>query len=212
MEKAETIYNLSDFKNFWGVEESCDEETLSRAVYKNTECGAWCKIIDHVTVKKQERWVAILTPDGDKVSVQSVKQINRLADINDHSGYVEPSQAPREVRMFLSLDYFDSDPTNNTMMYVNGWEHIKEIVRADDLKEFNLRLKNTALSFKIKVSREEKTSGVTIGSIVEGSDASCEPFDLIFPFKRQLLEHAISRLEDEADYLWACANRTQIDE
>jgi hypothetical protein len=47
---------------------------------------------------------------------------------------------------------------------------------------------------------------ITIGSIVEGSDAECVPVTLSWPFPHAELEQAIEDIEAQADMLWREAN------
>lgn len=49
--------------------------------------------------------------------------------------------------------------------------------------------------------------GITLGSIVEGSDAEVWPVVLRYPFTADDYDAAISAIEDQADELWTAANR-----
>ena len=49
--------------------------------------------------------------------------------------------------------------------------------------------------------------GITLGSIVEGSDQDCMSHDLAYPFPEEHFWDAIRTIEDEASVLWTLANR-----
>ena len=44
---------------------------------------------------------------------------------------------------------------------------------------------------------------ITVGSIVEGSDAECTPNTLLFPFKMEEFWQGLEYLENEASELWS---------
>jgi hypothetical protein len=44
--------------------------------------------------------------------------------------------------------------------------------------------------------------GVEVGSIEEGSDESCDPFTLMFPFTEKEWDENIEQLEQQAKFLW----------
>lgn len=48
--------------------------------------------------------------------------------------------------------------------------------------------------------------GIMVGSIVEGSDVDCEPFELLYPFGISDYDRFLEELEWEADVLWKKAN------
>jgi hypothetical protein len=54
------------------------------------------------------------------------------------------------------------------------------------------------------ISFDEK--GITLGSIVEGSDSEVITDPLIYPFTSKAFEESISYIESEADSLWKEAN------
>lgn len=56
------------------------------------------------------------------------------------------------------------------------------------------------------ISFDHERVGITIGSIVEGSDAEVSASLMLWPFDREALSEAIQYVEGEADMLWHEAN------
>lgn len=56
----------------------------------------------------------------------------------------------------------------------------------------------------------ETCIGITIGSIVEGSDVELSPVDLLFPFTDGDVDRAVEGIDDEADFYWKRDNCTYI--
>jgi len=53
-----------------------------------------------------------------------------------------------------------------------------------------------------------KDTGVTVGSIIEGSDSETSYYDLYYPFTKEDWDQVIEAVESEADALWHEANDT----
>jgi len=51
---------------------------------------------------------------------------------------------------------------------------------------------------------------VTIGSIIEGSDAECIPITLLFPFALKEFWDALQEVEDEAKQIWHEVNEEEV--
>ena len=66
--------------------------------------------------------------------------------------------------------------------------------------------KHTECGAWVKVEYRDAKGFLTIGSIVEGSDAEVVPRTLEFPFSAQDLARAIADVEMDAEDLWEEAN------
>lgn len=204
MQQSIIFNNLKDLAEYWGCDPT--EESLSRAVYKGTECGAWLKVETQILVQKPQRWVALIASTSSGVRVDLAKQIKSILDIGNHRDWLSIEQAPEQVKLFLGLG------ENNIMEGIHNYDHLAELVKSDHLKDNDVRLKLTQLSFKVNIPEQEDKPGITIGSIVEGSDADCTPFTLYFPFTSQELEDNLRELEDQANEMWHEANNWQEEE
>ena len=57
-----------------------------------------------------------------------------------------------------------------------------------------------------------RESGITIGSIVEGSNVDVVPHCLSYPFKLEDFDSALEQIESDADELWIMANEWEIED
>lgn len=196
-----TIFNnLNEFADFYGSKP--DEESLSRMIYKGTQCGAWLKVFTTAEVATKERWAALLAPEGDHVRVDSVKPIKSILDIDNHRDWLTLKDAPEEVKVFLSLE----GDSNIVQGISGGWKGLEEqveyIKNSELNKDMKIRLHLTQLSFYVNIKKTVEKPGIEVGSIVEGSDADCTPFTLYFPFTEQDFDDHIADLETEANEIW----------
>lgn len=69
--------------------------------------------------------------------------------------------------------------------------------------------KDTMCGVWISILHHDKTQqpiGVSVGSIVEGSQDEVAPNHLFFPFSEQMWEESLCSIEEQADFLWHEAN------
>ena len=74
-----------------------------------------------------------------------------------------------------------------------------------DLREHMIRRDATVVRLR-KEGPDQTITGITIGTIVEGSDACPESERLTFPFTAGAMRRAVARLEAEATRMWEAAN------
>lgn len=202
------IRNTTDLFKLFGVD---SEARLSRRLYKDTECGAWAKLVPPGKRKvgtRRETWTARVTNSivGPKCFYVRKKGGKTMSSI----------EAPMEVQTYMtmgsSLPFKKGDA--QTLQLIS-WEGICDLSpegqvrdphRANLLK-VTRRGSTVYVTFEVPVAvMEAHDGGVLIGSIVEGSDAEVMPEELIFPFTEEELDRAVQNVEDDADMLWREAN------
>lgn len=203
-----TIRNYQDLAEYFGCEDN--QESVSRAIYKNTDCGAWLNFIDvdedHPIIEKQ-KWVALLDPFtlSNEIRVHSVCAYKNKMEIQ-RDNWIFIKDAPEEVKLFLGINKND---------VVDGFKNLEELktrLESVDLNDFFVKLDKTVLYFQLPVKKPKHKLGIKVGSIVEGSDADCTPFTLFFPFTVKEFEKNIRYLEGEAKDLWHDANVYDLEE
>jgi hypothetical protein len=157
-----------------------DNESLSRRVYKATECGAWAKMVEEDEVEwKNETWSC----DYRKVDVLWV-----LHELRAPSGdVVALADAPKDVR-----DYF--------------WP--ADALSAEGLQEglcdaFGDVGSHTAVeSLRVGYPRGMRWVFI-VGSIVEGTDAEVAPERVALPCTGAALDAAVAAVEAGAEEIWS---------
>jgi hypothetical protein len=166
-----------------------DDRTLSRRVYKSTDCGAWAALIppgESPVGTRSEEWTAHVTNSILGPRVRSVRKKGCAT--------VPANDAPAHVRGYLLL-------TKANQIEGMTWAEV-EALDADDIVRVT-RGKGLKVTFRMEAPvMKPHAGGVRLGSIVEGSDAEVMPEELMFPFSEADLEQAIENIEAEADFLW----------
>ena len=187
------IRNVSDLFKLFGVE---SEKRLSRAIYKNTECGAWCKIEAPGQTRvgtRTETWTA-------KVCWSIVGAVPVSAR-KAHCKKLFRQDFPQHI-----LDYLQV--RQSSAIKGISWEDLLGLEGKNGVVKVNQVNNTTAfVTFEVQAPVFKKhRGGITIGSIVEGSDAEVMPSTLYFPFSESDLDATVQDIEDEADRLWHEAN------
>ena len=198
------IRNTAELLNHFGVE---NERQLDRAIYKNTECGAWAKLVAPGARKvgtRSETWTA-------KVRMSIAGAV--CASVRKKGGKTLPStDAPSYVQEFLLLDSTFPEPHQKglpQLMHSVTWEQLRDMPADGDRIVKNTQSGPLTLFITFMVDApvvKTHRGGVLFGSIVEGSDAEVWPEELLFPFSPDDLDRAIENIEEEADRLWDEAN------
>lgn len=202
--KRTIIRTVTDLFEHFGVE---NERQLDRAIYKNTECGAWVKLVPHGKRKagtRVETWTA-------KVNMSIPGAV--CLSVRKKGGKTMPStDAPHYVQEFLLLDSTFPEPHQKglpQLMHSVTWEQLRDMPVDGDriVKKTQSGPLTLFITFMVDVPvMKAHQGGVLFGSIVEGSDAEVMPEELLFPFSAADLDRTIEYIEEEADWLWHEAN------
>ena len=192
------ITSLTDLFEHFGVD---SVERLSRALYKNTDCGAWCSIVKPGKVQtgtRTETWTAnICRSIAGPVPVTVRKA---------HCKAVTRADFPQYVKDFLLLYGQKSEMEVTWDLLVTLDSTNPGIVKVTNISDTEM-----FVTFEVQAPVfKTHTGGITIGSIVEGSDAGVLPSTLHFPFSADDLDAVIQGIEDEADRLWREANTEEV--
>lgn len=88
------------------------------------------------------------------------------------------------------------DIKRNTYKYTNCGAWIEEVTKnMVDYESPHIEEFSDAPTYK-------QATGITVGSIVEGSDVDCTPFTLEYPFEISVFWEKLKDLEQEADGIW----------
>lgn len=198
------IHNTAELLGHFGVE---NERQLDRAIYKNTECGAWAKLVAPGTRKvgtRVETWTAKI-----RMSIAGAMCVS----VRKKGGKSMPStDAPRYVQEFLLLDSTLPEGHQkglSQLMHSVTFEQLRDMPVDGDRIVKNTQSGPLTLFITFQVDApvmKAHLGGVVFGSIVEGSDAEVWPEELLFPFSADALDRAIENIEEEADRLWHEAN------
>ena len=159
------------------------KRSLSRRVYKDTECGAWA---------------TFGMPGERAVSHESQTWTGRYAKID---GVWE---------MLLPLR--DGVPCEASTMPQAAKEYFwPSDLQPSDLDDLAKGAASLTLTETIRVPVMAPHAGsFVVGSIVEGSDAEVPPETVFLPCSPEDIDRAIAGVNDEACRLWDEANETEI--
>lgn len=199
------IRNEQELFNVIGAE---NREHAKRLIYKGTSCGAWINFEEpskravNPGSCKTDKWSAMLSRSvTGAIYVQTVRK--------DHGKILSPSKdkIPVSVLEYLWLptrtEGLSSRERSNVILpedtdpkqFFNSLEG-----KDPDPRLYNLR-KRIVFEVPRRVTRQFR-GGVTIGSIVEGIEASASPVELEYPFTEEDFDNAVQTIEDEVDMLW----------
>jgi len=161
------------------------ERSLSRRVYKDTECGAWAtfdmpgeRIVDH----ENQTWT------GRYAKVDGVWEM--LLPLRDGVP-CEISAMPQAAKEY----FWPSD------------------LQPSDLDDLAKGAASLTLTETIRVPVMAPHAGsFAVGSIVEGSDAEVPPETVFLPCSPEDIDRAIAGVNDEACRLWDEANGEEEDD
>lgn len=197
------IRNTPELLNHFSVE---NERQLSRAIYQNTECGAWAKLVapgERKVGTRPETWTAKINMSIPGALCVSVRKQGGKSMVS--------TDAPRHVEEFLLLGSTLPEPHRKglpQLMHHVTFEQLRDMKVEGSVKRVTQRGPLTLfITFTVDAPVLKKhEGGVLFGSIVEGSDAEVMPEELLFPIAPSELDRAIESIEDEADWLWHEAN------
>jgi|GEM_PF-4283682 len=205
------IKNLRDLASALGIDpqdatESYPlEQRIERVVYKSTDCGAWISF-DPLTIPIEER--ITFTVDcrdciGGPVAVQW-----RRGRYGKWRGMDAPETPEDLVFYFSASSPVWFGPTKALLRLPEELGMSMAEVRASAVVELwsPPHLGKHLCTVNILIHSSLKRAGITVGSIVEGSDACCTPHDLAYPFSEDEFYAALQSIEDEAQEIWEEAN------
>lgn len=114
-------------------------------------------------------------------------------------------------------DYLDPDrhlhPPEPPEGYDEAWKFLNETYGQDESNRDESRIKKGVYKHTICGAWIEfKEDGIQLGSIVEGSDASCQTYFLTWDkTNSEAFFERIEAIEKEADAIWKWANETRED-
>jgi hypothetical protein len=178
------LSNLRDVAEYLGVDVGADDtdermgERLSRRVYKDTDCGAWAKVVTRpVLVTEPQSWTARYAKVDGVWTLAGLSRDGQPHEFSVHGG---------QVRQYFFWDGADLQ------------EHLQMLSAGRS---------DFTCTDTIDVQIQSGTEMVfVVGSIVEGSDAEVAPVEVTLPCPELSIDAAIEAVEAEADRLWREAN------
>jgi hypothetical protein len=170
------------------------EEGISHRVYKDTDCGAWVKLLEpgmDEVGKRKETWTALINPSIVGPRVVKVRKNGCRS--------IDPLEAPQYVK-----DYLQLTKDRGIEGEKNFNEFVDRLHLSPDAVE-NMVPKGIGIRVIFHVDApvfKKHGGGIRIGSIVEGTDAEVTPVELLYPFTKDDLDKAIERVEIEASHIW----------
>lgn len=184
------LNNLRDVAEYLGVDVGADDtdervnERLSRRVYKDTECGAWAKVVTRpVLVTEPQSWTARYAKVDGVWTLAGLSRDGQPHEFSVHGG---------QVRGYFFWDGAD----------------LQEFLEGIAFGQSDFTSTET---LDIVLPNGSKTVFV-VGSIVEGSDAEVWPIEVTLPCPESSIDAAIEAVEAEADRLWREANPVEGDD
>ncbi len=175
------------------------EESLSRRVYKSTECGAYLVMVPPRRVRdggeRMEHWEAVLRRRQDGAHLLQAR-------ILGGSWSTDP---PEDIARYLLLEQRDG------ALWLDDLDHeiLDSLEVCDEILAVSREGADVRIVFVLPVcSWRQHRGGVVLGSIVEGSDVEplVTPIELEFPFTVDAWDAAIADIERDADYHWQRIN------
>lgn len=224
MSKTSTrmIRNLSELCALMGAGE-CTIESLSRRVYKSTDCGAWAAAIAPGWVPSGRRHTRVSVlgmPSLRGWTIHAIR-LNGRAVFDIGKRYTGPTgtelgtpkvdrMVPQEVlayvqaqeerlpvwgRKVYTCDQDASECLRRTLHDQEGKGDGFTVDRFRAWERVRFELPVTNLVFRGQ-------GGVTVGSIVEGTEACTQTHELLFPFTEKTWWDTLDQVEKEADSIW----------
>lgn len=214
------IRNAEDLANVLGASDAT-EKSLSRRVYKGTDCGAWLALVELSRSGKprQEKWqVRARLGVGGRIHFHARRNSKGPWLTGGTVGSI-----PHYV-----LDFLNAAPGKHyaecgvTADY-RDWADFCDLVgqSPDARVQPKARVGKLGLQFILTVEGRGPSStrpGIRVGSIVEGVDQCAESEELAFPFSEKRFRAAVQSIEDQVDEIWKsthgckeCARLYEID-
>jgi hypothetical protein len=184
MRKDIEINTVEDLFSYLGPDYYPDDyerskSSLSRAIYKGTNCGAWADFSAAGNRRngfKHETWSCTYQKKGDDWSVV------QFVHPNGKTFAFKDMDVPAEV-----FDYFFPD-IDSVSSYLSE-QHPGE--------------NRVTVTEEVRINLFKEHQGVfIIGSIVEGVDAEVPAREVYLPCKGEDIDMAIADVESEAEYIW----------
>lgn len=175
--------------------------------------------------KTYDRWDVLIFKDGQISAVKNSLEYDRqklLREKNQEFLWIK-NLGQRDANQLQAIIWGTKCEFVTQEEYIGNWR---------DLVEYYTEVSpNISISFEHFCMMEEKNGrlnkavydsqgfgpwikllddGIRIGSIVEGSQAECTPFELSYPFTVNELKAEMKNLEEEHDRLWKEANESCI--
>ena len=212
--------NINDFaEHLWvtRLDGRTLEESLSRAVYKGTDCGAWLEVIEpgyYATGKRSTVWTATINRSILGGVVVAIRQKGRKTmTLYDHKTGENPW--PKTVKDYLLADdrgVMRLDPEDGLGNAREVRELLNSLKVGDDTLRVTRRCLQVIVTFKVGMPvLKAHNGGIRIGTIVEGSDVEplVQPVELYFPFTPQKWGETVGDIESEATYWWNEVNQPE---
>lgn len=177
MNSSVPLATLEDVCNYLGAAQQTNE-SLSRRVYKDTDCGAWAKVEERTRFEtRKETW---------RVSYARIEGVWQMLAAFREGQPVEFSAMAPNVREFYWPSGVDMQATLDEL--VPGQSHHEHTEQFDAMYPVG-----SELVFRV-------------GAIVEGSDAEVAPEEVVLPATGEQIDNAIEIVESAASDLWNEAN------
>jgi hypothetical protein len=193
------IRNAQELADHIGANDAT-EASLSRRLYKNTDCGAWLALVDVKRGGKarKEKWqVFARLGIGGRVYF--------IARRNSRGVWLTAKKMPEHLRSYLLLDN-GLNMVFGESTFSDWTDFVAAVCSSEDCKvQKRARAGKFAIQFLLSVEGKGPSStrpGAKIGSIVEGSDRCAESVTLVFPFTAKEWREAVQSVEDEVDEIW----------
>ncbi len=185
-----TIRKIEDLAELLCCE--ADEKSLSRRVYKSTDCGAWLTVTTDTLKVLRHDWIVDLRPAIIGLVVH--KAIRRGS-----RKWVSPGDFPESLLLYLQAREHASGRWVVDEKTIRRVADIRISEKHRVLRNGRFLVKSIEETIAIP---DPRPSGVRIGSIVEGVDAATDIIDLRFPFTKDDLFEALDDIEKQAHEIW----------
>jgi hypothetical protein len=196
MAKFGPLATLADVALYLGANEPTNE-SLSRRVYKDTDCGAWAKVEEGTQVlrKRMQEWVATLRVGINGVHVVKLRRVGY--------GATELEKVPPRVREYLQVAEGQRSLTTLTREDFDGLKEDESQGGGEGVLRVTVRSElEKVATFRVEVPQTRQGLYFLCGSIVEGSDAEVTAAPVWLPCKPEEIDTALQYVEEEADRIW----------
>lgn len=188
------INSHSDLASLLGAA-SEQEKSISRTVYKMTDCGAWAKLENGIPtgVMEPQTWIFLVLKTRHGYQPWFAKRVSPIG-----IGWMEPHEWPSEV--YLSI--FISPPDEHGCIANDELISMLDGIEWDPITELPLENGPAFRLEDIPVYVGGYAQGVSFGSIVEGTDAYVDAITVTYPCAPQQIYDAIDAVEEAAREIW----------
>ena len=219
--ETQTIRTVDDFARLIGADEPT-QPSISRRIYKDTECGAWFQmdiawnrtrtttiefhfrrsIVGFVVQARRGRreWVSPIRLAEQGLSPKSIQTL-KDALLLDSRGRIPHDTLPTFPLSALAAAIVEN-------LTDEGWT-VTGAGTCDRRAMLSARWTKAETFTPYKAPR---VTGIIVGSIVEGCDADATPFTLSFPFTVDEYHEQLQALEDQCSEMWHECNDDEEEE